>query len=110
MSHSGLVLTAHPEVQTNGRDRIIAYRPSRNFGARRFSNCRRPGPNSWSRSIPMSLPIPEPRVLSVIELDRAQYGRYAVARTFAINNPRKYDVFSVFSPESLRVIKTREAA
>lgn len=58
----------------------------------------------------MSLPMLEPKVLNVIELDRAQYGRYAVARTFAVSNPRKYDVFSVLSPESLRVIKNREAA
>lgn len=58
----------------------------------------------------MSLPISEPKVLNVIELDRDQYGRYAAATTREVSNPRKYDVFSVFSPESLRVIKIREAA
>jgi len=58
----------------------------------------------------MSLPMLEPKVLNVIELDRAQYGRYAMATTLAVSNPRKYEVFSALSPESLRVIKIREAA
>ncbi len=38
-------------------------------------HCRIPGPNSWKRLIPASLPIVEPKVLNVAEVDRAQYGR-----------------------------------
>jgi hypothetical protein len=46
-----------------------------NFGARLFTICRMSGPNSWKRLIPASLPIVEPKVLNVPEVDRLQYGR-----------------------------------
>ena len=58
----------------------------------------------------MSLPMAEPKVSNLIELDRAQYGRYAMETTLAVTSPRKYEVFSVLFPESLRVIKTLDAA
>jgi len=46
-----------------------------NFGARPFNICRMPGPNSWRRLMPASLPIVEPKVLNVAEVERLQYGR-----------------------------------
>ena len=46
-----------------------------NFGARPFTICRMPGPNSRRRLMPASLPIVEPKVLNVAEVERVQYGR-----------------------------------
>jgi hypothetical protein len=46
-----------------------------NFGVRLFTICRTPGPNSWKRLTPASLPIVEPKALNVVEGDRVQYGR-----------------------------------
>jgi hypothetical protein len=46
-----------------------------NFGVRPFTICRMPGPNSWRRLMPASLPIVEPKVLNVAEVERLQYGR-----------------------------------
>lgn len=46
-----------------------------NFGARPITICRMPGPNSWKRLMPASLPIVEPKVLNVAEVERLQYGR-----------------------------------
>ena len=46
-----------------------------NFGARLFTICRMPGPNSWRMLMPASLPIVEPKVLKAPEVERVQYGR-----------------------------------
>ena len=46
-----------------------------NFGACPFTICRMPGSNSWRMLTPASLPIVEPKVLKVAELERVQYGR-----------------------------------
>ena len=46
-----------------------------NFGACPFTICRMPGANSWRRLMPASLPIVEPKVLKVAEVERVQYGR-----------------------------------
>jgi hypothetical protein len=46
-----------------------------NFGARRFTICRMSGPNSWRTLTPASLPIVEPKVSKVAEVERLQYGR-----------------------------------
>jgi len=81
-----------------------------NFGVWPFTICRMPGPNSWKRFIPASLPIVEPKLLNVAEEERAQYGRYAVETATEVKAPRKYEVFSLPFPELPRVIKMREAA
>ena len=41
--------------------------PDTNFGVRPFTICRMPGPNSWKRLTPASLPIVEPKALNVVE-------------------------------------------
>src|ERR1017187_7802822 len=46
-----------------------------NFGVWSCSICRMPGPNSRKAFIPTSLPIVEPKLLNVAEVDRAQNGR-----------------------------------
>ena len=46
-----------------------------NFGARRFTIFRMSGPNSCMRLMPASLPIVEPKVFKVAEVERVQYGR-----------------------------------
>src|SRR5713226_7994917 len=43
-----------------------------NFGVWPFTICRMPGRNSWKRFSPASLPIVEPKLLNVSELERAQ--------------------------------------
>src|SRR6266851_9549752 len=43
-----------------------------NLGVWPFTICRMPGPNSWRRLIPASLPIVEPKVLNVADGDRAR--------------------------------------
>ena len=60
--------------------------------------------------MPTSVPIVEPNVLKVAEVERVQYGRYAVVIATEVSTPRKYDVFSAAFPESFRVITVREAA
>jgi hypothetical protein len=60
--------------------------------------------------IPAPLPIVEPKLLKVAEEDRAQYGRYAVWIATEVITARKYDVFSLLFPASLRVMKRRETA
>jgi len=81
-----------------------------NFGVRPFIICRMPGPNSWKTFIPASLPIVEPKLLNVSDVDRAQYGRRAVALATEVSNPRTYRVFTLPFPGSSRVTKMREAA
>jgi hypothetical protein len=49
--------------------------PDTNFGARLFTICRMPGSNSWRMLMPVSLPIVEPKVLKVPEVERVRYGR-----------------------------------
>jgi len=60
--------------------------------------------------MPASLPIVEPKVLKVSEVERVQYGLYAVEIATEVSTPRKYDVFSAVFPESFRVITVRDAA
>src|SRR5580698_10119823 len=78
-----------------------------NFGVRPFTICRMPGANSWSRLIPASPPIVEPKSLNVAEGERAQYvklrGRALAAEA---STPRKYDALGLPS----RVKRIREAA
>ncbi len=81
-----------------------------NLGVWAFTICRMPGPNSWRTLIPASPPIVVPKLLNAPEVERAQYGRYAVAIATEVSTPRKYEVFSLLLPESSRVIKMREAA
>jgi len=54
-----------------------------NFGARPFNICRMPGPNSWRRLMPASLPIVEPKVLNVAEVERLQSVRRLSPRWWA---------------------------
>jgi hypothetical protein len=92
------------------RVRSWLIRPSildTNFGVKPLTICRMPGANSWSRLIPASPPIVEPKSLNVSEGERAQYvklrGRALAAEA---STPRKYDVFGLPS----RVKRMREAA
>ena len=80
------------------------------FGALPFTICLILGPNSRRRLIPAPLPIVEPKLLKVAEEDLAQYGRYAVCIATEVITARKYDVFSLLFPASLRVMKRRETA
>lgn len=81
-----------------------------NFGACPITICRMPGSNSWRMLIPTSLPIVEPKLLKVPEVERVQYGRYAVSIATEVSTPRKYEVFNMVFPESFRVMIVREAA
>jgi len=60
--------------------------------------------------MPTSLPIVEPKVFIVADVERVQYGRKAVETATEVSTPRKYEVFIVVFPESFRVITVREAA
>ncbi len=60
-----------------------------NLGVWAFTICRMPGPNSWRTLIPASPPIVVPKLLNAPEVERAQYGRYAVAIATEVSTPRK---------------------
>ncbi len=87
-----------------------------NLGVWAFTICRMPGPNSWRTLIPAwrtlipaSPPIVVPKLLNAPEVERAQYGRLAVAIATEVSAPRKYEVFSLLFPESSRVMNQRHS-
>jgi hypothetical protein len=77
LSDKSLSGNHHDQFFTNidHRGGMLSLICDTNLGVWPLTSCRISGLNSWKRLMPASLPIVEPRVLNVDEVDLAQYGR-----------------------------------